>query len=70
MQPKPEHGQQQPRTRGRWQTVRTVVRRIWGAPHYDDYLEHCWRAGHAPRLSEREYVHQFFATRGQDVRCC
>ena len=47
-----------------------VVRRIVGAPDYGAYLEHCQRAGHAPRLSEREYVDRFFASKGNGVRCC
>ncbi len=49
--------------------VRTV-RRIIGAPDYESYLEHCRQAGHPPRLSEREYVDQFFASKGKSVRCC
>ena len=49
--------------------VRTM-RRIIGAPDYDAYLEHCRRAGHPPRLSEREFVDEFFASKGKGVRCC
>ena len=47
-----------------------VVRRIIGAPDYEVYLEHCRVARHAPRLSEREYVAQFFELKGKGVRCC
>jgi uncharacterized short protein YbdD (DUF466 family) len=47
-----------------------VVRRIMGAPDYQAYLDHCHRAGHAPTLDEREYVAQFFESKGRDVRCC
>ncbi len=47
-----------------------VVRRIVGAPDYQAYLEHCRTAGHAPRLSEREYVTEFFESKGKGVRCC
>jgi uncharacterized short protein YbdD (DUF466 family) len=46
-----------------------LIRRIVGAPDYDAYLEHCRLAGHPPRLTEREYVKQFFDTKGS-VRCC
>jgi uncharacterized short protein YbdD (DUF466 family) len=45
-------------------------RRILGAPDYDAYLEHCRVAGHEPRLSEREYVAEFFEAKGKSVRCC
>jgi len=47
-----------------------VLRRIIGAPDYDAYLEHCRAAGHAPRLTEKEYVAQFFDAKGKGVRCC
>ena len=47
-----------------------VVRRIIGAPDYGAYLEHCRAAGHAPTLDEREYVAQFFESKGKAVRCC
>jgi len=47
-----------------------VLRRIIGAPDYEAYLEHCRAAGHAPTLGEREYVAQFFESKGEDVRCC
>jgi len=47
-----------------------VLRRILGAPDYDAYLEHCRTAGHEPRLSEREYVAEFFEAKGKGVRCC
>ena len=38
-----------------------VLRQLFGAPDYGAYLEHCWAAGHAPRLSEREYVSEFLS---------
>ena len=47
-----------------------TVRRIIGAPDYEAYLEHCRNAGHPPRLSEREFVDQCFASKGNGVRCC
>lgn len=50
--------------------IARVVRRIVGAPDYAAYLEHCRAAGHAPKLSEREYVAEFFEAKGKGVRCC
>jgi len=47
-----------------------VWRRVIGAPDYEAYLAHCRTAGHAPRLSEREYVAEFFESKGKGVRCC
>ncbi len=47
-----------------------VLRQIIGAPDYQAYLEHCRTAGHPPRLGEREYVEEFFASKGKGVRCC
>jgi len=47
-----------------------VLRRIIGAPDYAAYLEHCRVAGHAPGLSEKEYVAEVFESKGQGVRCC
>ena len=47
-----------------------VIRRIFGAPDYGAYLEHCRLAGRAPRLSEREYVREFFEAKGKSLRCC
>jgi uncharacterized short protein YbdD (DUF466 family) len=47
-----------------------VLRRIVGAPDYGAYLEHCRVAGHPPRMTEREYVAEFFEAKGKDVRCC
>ena len=47
-----------------------VLRRIIGAPDYAAYLEHCRVVGHEPRLSEREYVAEFFEAKGKGVRCC
>jgi len=49
--------------------VARVSRRIFGAPDYRAYLEHCRAAGHAP-LGEREYVAQFFESKGKGVHCC
>jgi uncharacterized short protein YbdD (DUF466 family) len=47
-----------------------VLRRIVGAPDYEAYLEHCQGAGHPPRLTEREYIGEFFDSKGKSVRCC
>jgi len=47
-----------------------ALRRVIGAPDYEGYLEHCRTAGHAVRLSEREYVDQFFENKGKAPRCC
>ena len=47
-----------------------VLRQIVGAPDYAAYLEHCRRAGHPARLSEREYVGEFFERKGRTPRCC
>ena len=49
---------------------RRVLGRIIGAPDYAAYLEHCRVAGHPPRLTEREFVDEFFASKGKGVRCC
>jgi uncharacterized short protein YbdD (DUF466 family) len=50
--------------------VQRVVRRIIGAPDYAAYLEHCREAGHPPRLTEEQYVEEFFDKQGKGVRCC
>ena len=63
-------GQAVRRSGGRWSRIARVLRRILGAPDYGAYLEHCQDAGHPPRLSEREYVDQFFESKGKGVRCC
>jgi uncharacterized short protein YbdD (DUF466 family) len=47
-----------------------IVRGVIGAPDYEAYLEHCRAAGHAPPLDERQYVAQFFESKGKGVRCC
>ncbi len=47
-----------------------ALRRVIGAPDYEAYLEHCRAVGHPPRLSEREYVKQFFENKGKAPRCC
>jgi uncharacterized short protein YbdD (DUF466 family) len=49
---------------------RQALRRIFGMPDYEAYLEHCRAAGHAATLGEREYVAQFFEAKGKGVRCC
>ena len=50
--------------------IARVWRRIIGAPDYAAYLAHCRTAGHEPRVSEREYVRQFFESKGTSARCC
>ena len=50
--------------------LRAIIRRVIGAPDYESYLEHCRTAGHDVRLSEREYVAQFFENKGKAPRCC
>ena len=57
-------------TGGRWRRFVRVLRRVVGAPDYDLYLEHCRAAGHAPRLTEEQYVAEFFEAKGKGVRCC
>jgi len=47
-----------------------VLRRIVGAPDYAAYLEHCRRARHPPRLTEKQFVEDFFASKGKSPRCC
>jgi len=47
-----------------------VLRQIIGAPDYGAYLEHCRRAGHAPRLTEPEYLTEFYEAKGKRLRCC
>jgi uncharacterized short protein YbdD (DUF466 family) len=63
-----------PDGRGKGETWLTRAARVaWtivGAPDYKAYLEHCRLAGHAPTLGEREYVAQFFESKGRGVRCC
>ena len=39
-------------------------------PDYEAYVAHCQAAGHESRLSEREYVAEFFESKGKGVRCC
>ncbi len=43
---------------------------MFGMPDYEAYLEHCRAAGHPPTLDEREYVAEFFESKGKGVRCC
>jgi len=62
-----------PRTARRRSVVQRflrIVRRVIGAPDYEAYLEHCRAAGHPPRLTEREYVKEFFDSKGTGSRCC
>ena len=47
-----------------------AVRQIIGMPDYEAYLEHCERAGHAPRLTQEQYLKEFFEAKGKGVRCC
>jgi len=47
-----------------------VVGQILGAPDHRAYLEHCERAGHPPRLTEEQYLTEFFESKGKGVRCC
>ena len=58
------------RSGGRLARLARVLRRIVGAPDYAAYLEHCRAAGHEPRLTEREYVREFFEHKGKAPRCC
>jgi len=63
-------GQAVRRSGGQWLRIARIVRRIVGAPDYEAYVEHCRAVGHPARLSEREYVEQFFEAKGNGVRCC
>jgi uncharacterized short protein YbdD (DUF466 family) len=47
-----------------------IFRSVVGAPDYEAYLAHCHRAGHPPRLTERQYVEECFAAQGKRMRCC
>jgi uncharacterized short protein YbdD (DUF466 family) len=59
------------RTKGRRsKTITHVLKQIFGAPDYAAYLDHCTRAGHPPRLDEKQYVAEFFAAKGKRMRCC
>ena len=49
---------------------RGALRRMFGMPDYDAYLEHCRRAGHAPQLTQEQYLKEFFESKGKGVRCC
>ena len=70
MRQESEGGSTDRRIGGWWTRARSAVRSVVGAPDYEAYLEHCRRAGHPPRLSERDYVTQFFESKGKGVRCC
>jgi uncharacterized short protein YbdD (DUF466 family) len=59
-----------PVTSGALRRLVRALRRIVGAPDYQAYLEHCREAGHPPLLSEREYVAEFFESKGKGMRCC
>ncbi|MBK7976413.1 MAG: putative selenoprotein [Deltaproteobacteria bacterium] len=50
--------------------MRRVIRQVIGAPDYDTYLDHCRTAGHPPRLTQPEYVREFFERKGRAPRCC
>jgi uncharacterized short protein YbdD (DUF466 family) len=65
-----ESGQAVGRSGGPWSRFTRILRRVIGAPDYHAYLEHCQATGHAPTLGEREYVAQFFESKGKGVRCC
>ncbi|HVH68787.1 MAG TPA: CstA-like transporter-associated (seleno)protein [Gemmatimonadales bacterium] len=69
------HGSRRGPYRGTWHRgvvprLLRLIRCIVGAPDYEAYLEHCQQAGHPPRLSEEEYVKQFFEAKGKGLRCC
>jgi len=49
---------------------RHALRQMFGMPDYKAYLEHCRKTGHAPQFGEREYVAQFFESKGKGARCC
>ena len=59
-----------PDWRTRFSLFARAVRRIVGAPDYAAYVEHCKRAGHAPPVSEKQYVREFFEARRTGIRCC
>ncbi len=56
--------------RARLRLLGRAMRQMLGFPDYARYLEHCRRAGHPPRLGEREFLSEFFAQRGRAPRCC
>ena len=56
--------------RERLTALRRVIRQVIGAPDYEAYLEHCRRADHPPRVTEREFVREFFERKGRAPRCC
>ncbi len=53
-----------------WSRLMRAARQIFGAPDFEAYLQHCRRVGHPPRLSEEEFVRDFFERKGKVVRCC
>ena len=65
-----EGGQADKRSGGPLTRIARVLRRVIGAPDYAAYLEHCRQAGHSPRLTEREFVREYFENKGKAPRCC
>jgi len=63
-------GRRRQETAGGRRGWRRVLRMLIGAPDYQTYLEHCEHAGHPPRLTEAQYVKEFFESKGRGVRCC
>lgn len=59
-----------PSLRTRLAALRRIVRQVIGAPDYEAYLEHCRRAGHPPRLTQPEFVRDYFEHKGRAPRCC
>ena len=53
-----------------WRALPHVLKQIFGAPDYAAYLAHCRRAGHPPRLTEKQFVEEFFAAKDKRMRCC
>jgi uncharacterized short protein YbdD (DUF466 family) len=70
MRPEPKGGRGRSKTDDGGRSWVRVLKQIFGAPDYAAYLEHCRHAGHPPRLSEREYVTEFFERKGRTARCC
>ena len=53
-----------------YERVARTLRQLFGAPDYGAYVDHCGKAGHPVRLTEKEYVKEFFERKGTQVRCC
>ena len=47
-----------------------ILRAVLGFPDYAAYLEHCRRAGHEPVCDERQFIREYFESRGKTTRCC